>query len=120
MILLVTKDLFFVPTLRAAADKCGVELVTALSFDSARVQGLPPEGLTACVLDLSGIPVAGLAEVVSELRGRFPQARLVAFGPHVQEQRLHAAREAGCQPVLTRGQLSSHIDRLMADWTLVP
>ncbi len=116
MILLVTKDLFFVPTLRAAAEKLGVEVVTVLSLDSPKLMTLAADDISACVLDLSSTPVNRIAAAVATLRARFPHSHQIAFGPHVQELRLNAAKEAGCQPVLTRGQLSGQIDRWMPEW----
>lgn len=116
MILLITKDLFFVPTLRSAAQKCGLDLVTALSPDGKQVLAADADSVRVCVLDLSSVTVNQMQEVVSGLRQRFPGARQIAFGPHVQERRLSAAHEAGCDSVLTRGQLSSQIERLLVEW----
>lgn len=116
MILLLTKDLFFVPTLQTAAEQCGTEIVTALRFESAKVDALQSDSVSAWIIDLSSLAVEDLARVVAGLRERFPRAKSIAFGPHVQERRLDAAREAGCSQVLTRGQLNSQVQRLMADW----
>lgn len=115
-ILLLTKDLFFVPTLRAAAEKLDCPLVVALSIDSDKLTGLAADEVAAWVIDLNCVPVDSIPVVVSALTARFPQARRVAFGPHVQAQRLSAAENAGCQQVVSRGQLSSQIDRLMREW----
>ena len=46
-----------------------------------------------------------LEALVKALRGHAPFAKILAFGPHVDEQRLDKARAAGCDKVLTRGQL---------------
>ncbi len=115
-IVLLTKDLFFVPTLRAAADKLDCPLVVALSIDSAKLSGLVADEVAAWVIDLNCVPVDSIPVVVNSLSTRFPKARAIAFGPHVQTQRLSAAELAGCQQVLSRGQLSSQIDRLMSEW----
>lgn len=115
-ILLLTKDLFFVPTLRAAAKKLDWPLVVALSIDSDKLTNLAPADIGAWVVDLNCVPLDLIPQVINALSARFPQARKIAFGPHVQTQRLAAAEQAGCQQILSRGQLSSQIDRLMAQW----
>jgi len=39
---------------------------------------------------------------------------IVAYGPHVQEANLAAAREAGCDEVLARGQIDLQIEAMLA------
>jgi DNA-binding NarL/FixJ family response regulator len=39
--------------------------------------------------------------------------KTVAFGPHVHEARLAAAREAGCDLVLSRGRFLNEVDALL-------
>jgi hypothetical protein len=41
---------------------------------------------------------------LASLRSAHPQARLVAFGPHVDTETLAAARDAGADQVLARSQ----------------
>lgn len=43
-----------------------------------------------------------------------PDARLIAFGPHVQVEKLKSAREAGIPTVLTNGQLDAGLTGLFA------
>lgn len=119
-IVLVTKDLFFVPTFRTAAEKLGAYLVVALSGDSDKLTGLSDTEVSAWIVDLSSVPVESVPSLVDSLAGQFPHAHRVAFGPHVQTQRLAAAEQAGCQQVLSRGQISSQIDRLMDSWLEAP
>lgn len=64
-ILLLTKDLFFVPTLRAAADKLDCPLVVALSIDSAKLADLAADEVVAWVIDLNCVPVDSIPVVVS-------------------------------------------------------
>lgn len=116
MIVLLTKDLFFVPTLRSAATKQGVEIVVALSHESEKLTVLSSEDVSAWIIDLNSVPIAELPGVVNSLQGRFPQAKRIAFGPHVQAQRLQAAQAAGCEQVLSRGQFDSQLDRLLPEW----
>jgi CheY-like chemotaxis protein len=65
------------------------------------------------VLDLE-TPNLDVAEVVARLHDRFtPPKRIVAFGPHVHRERLEAARKAGCDEVLSRGQFSAGMDEII-------
>lgn len=116
MIVLLTKDLFFVPNLRSAATKLGAEVTVVLSIASDKLATLSANEVSAWIVDLNSVPIAELENVVSSLLSRFPQAKRIAFGPHVQEQRLQAAREAGCEQVLSRGQFDSQLDRLLPGW----
>lgn len=120
MILFLTKDLFFVPVLQSAGVRQGVEVVSILSLDSPKLAGVDSSAVTTCVIDLASIDVSGLGAAVSQLRSSYPATRVVAFGPHVQTERLAAATEAGCEQVLTRGQLNSQIDRLIIGWSRHP
>ncbi len=116
MIVLVTKDLFFVPQLRAAVEAGGSELCVALSADAAKLEEIAAEQVTAWILDLTGVALANLPATVELLQRRFPTAIAVAFGPHVQTERLQAARQAGCQHVLSRGQLDGQLERWLPEW----
>ncbi|MCR9116474.1 MAG: hypothetical protein NXI22_05915 [bacterium] len=46
-----------------------------------------------------------LAEVVAVCKRQEPPTAVIAYGPHVHEAKLQQAREAGCDHVLTRGQM---------------
>jgi len=50
-----------------------------------------------------------LREVGDELLGTY----VVAFGPHVHEERLAAAREAGCDEVLSRGEFFARVNAIV-------
>ncbi len=118
-IVLVTKDLFFVPTIRTAAEKLGGAVVVALSPDADKLRSLAAAEVSAWIIDLNSVSLEAIPSAVQTLSGHFPQAHKIAFGPHVQGQRLAAAQQAGCQQVISRGQISSQIDRLMEQWVLI-
>jgi CheY-like chemotaxis protein len=68
------------------------------------------------VLDLSSGNVSP-AEIVARLHNMSnPPAGIVAVGPHVHEARLAAARDAGCDEVLTRGQFNAQMDAILQRW----
>lgn len=116
MIIFLTKDLFFIPVLQSSGAKQGIEVVGLFKLDSPKAAAVDPAQVTACVIDIAGRETQEIAELVPQLRSIYPGAQVAAFGPHVQEGLLHAATEAGCDQVLTRGQLNAQIDRLILGW----
>ena len=73
------------------------------------------------ILDLQFLAGANLSELIARTRENSPTATVIAYGPHVHEQSLQAASEAGCDVVLTRGQFHQQTDELlqrylMAEW----
>jgi hypothetical protein len=80
---LLTQDLMFSSRLAAEARRSGIDLVV-----------LP--GQSSLGLDV--------AELMDAVR-RGGVSRVAAYGPHVHAGRLAAATAAGCDEVLSRGQL---------------
>ena len=70
----------------------------------------PPEGI---ILDLS-IPSLDLPPLIAQLRGGPQPPTIIAFAPHVHAALLDAAREAGCEEVLTRGDFHRRMDEVLA------
>ena len=62
-------------------------------------------------LQLPGLDINALVNGVREKASR--EVRIVACGPHVHEHRLAAAREAGCDQVVTRGQFDREADTIL-------
>jgi hypothetical protein len=59
---------------------------------------------TAVGADVVVVDLARFADAVAELRSRAPGARIVAFGPHVDDALLAGAREDGADVVMARSQ----------------
>jgi CheY-like chemotaxis protein len=58
-------------------------------------------------------PGLDVRELIAKLRAGERPPSVVAYAPHVHEQTLAAAAEAGCDLVLTRGQFNGQIDGLL-------
>jgi len=75
-----------------------------------------PEKITAdCRLVLVDLSLDGLnlPAAVQAVRSGAPQARIIAYGAHVDEAALADASDAGCDTVLTRGQFhKQYVDLL--------
>jgi len=108
-VVMLSGDLMFASRVKAAAERAG------LAF---RISGKLPddntESIRFVVLDLS--TRSGLtAEIADHCANRCPQAKLIAYGPHVQVGKLNAARQAGIATVMTNGQFDSQLSRLFED-----
>ena len=97
----LSNDLFFAGRVRGACQLKGLEFVFSgkLPGDSEQTD----VGLIA--VDLSA-PGNVAEEVVPLARQRFPQAKLIAYAPHVHKDDLASAEAAGFDTVMTRGQFN--------------
>lgn len=116
MILLISKDLFFAPVVKSAAAQHELEVVLGPQPTAERFSELDSDQVLACIVDLSAISLDEIQAACSSLRTTWPGAKLAAFGPHVQERRLVAARAAGFDVVLSRGQLHQNVGSLIDQW----
>ncbi len=99
MVLLITTDLLASSQVEGAARSVGVSLEIA-GPKAAREKVAT---VRLVVLDLAS-PLGDLPTLVAQLKSLESAPAVIAFGPHVHEQKLQAAAEAGCDEVLTRGQ----------------
>lgn len=105
----LTADMMFSSRVMGAASAAGVPLkIVATAAD------LPKHVGDQCRLALIDLMMSGLnlLEAVGTIREQAPQARIVAFGPHVDEQLLAGASQAGCE-VVTRGQFQQQHTALL-------
>ena len=112
-IVLLSNDLAVLSRVEGAARRAG---------EAVRQAGSGPQAAEICagvdvrlvIVELS-TSALDVAAVVSQLRkGESTGPRVIAFGPHVHEQRLGEAREAGCDLVVTRGQFFSQLDAMLS------
>lgn len=117
--LLVSPDLMSTSRITGLATSLGAGIETLRSLES-----VPHAGPFALVLvDLQAL-TGDAAMVVSRVRAiveALPAQvgvpfRLVAFGPHVQKQRLNDAMAAGADAAVSRGELLGGFAGLMAHW----
>jgi hypothetical protein len=106
-IIFLSKDIFFWPVVKAAAQEVNSQLIIISRLEDSKLTTVAHELVTTCLIDLAAIEVAGLVPLVQGMRLKFAGARIVAFGSHVHEARLACAEQAGCDLVLSRGQFSS-------------
>jgi CheY-like chemotaxis protein len=107
----LVSDLALQSQLRAAASRTNVELVVANSVE-AMLERVAAQAPVSVILDLSH-PGLDPRLVVEQIRAVSPSLPVAAFGPHVHVERLDAARQAHCDPVLSRGQFHSQMDAIL-------
>ncbi|MEX2141951.1 MAG: hypothetical protein WD894_21980 [Pirellulales bacterium] len=110
-VLFLSSDLVFSSRLAGAGQRLGVAVSAVSSIDAAvaRVHG---DSIGLVILDLSSANVDPQV-AVSRLRESQPDLAVIAYAPHVHENRLRAAAAAGCTEVLTRGQFDRQIEDLL-------
>ena len=116
MILYLAADLLWATRIRSTADSIGVPARPARTLDmlTARLADSPVRGV---VIDLEGDHALPL---IAHLRR--PDAspaekavRIVAWGPHVEVQKLRDAKAAGADAVMARGAFARHLPAILKE-----
>jgi CheY-like chemotaxis protein len=110
-VLFISTDLVFSSRLAAAGQRLGIAVSAVPSIDAA-VDCTERDSIDLVICDLSTTGMDPQA-VVSHSRERQPDLAIVAYAPHVHEDRLRAATEAGCNEVFTRGQFDRQMDEIL-------
>ncbi len=110
--LLLSTDLMFASRVTETAKRDGLQVRVVRSVDEL----LSSDNVHLVIIDLFRLPVVEWSAAVQQLKQRELPPHIVAYGPHVDEQTLSAAREAGCDDVLTRGQFHQQMGPLLARW----
>ena len=100
---LLSADYFFSSQLQGNLQRLGHRLNQIDSGDKL-LEKITTGGPECVVLIDLSLPKMDF-EIVSQMRAAAsPPKAIVAFGPHVAEDKLKSAEAAGCDQVLTRGQ----------------
>jgi CheY-like chemotaxis protein len=111
-VLLLSPDLVFSSRLAAAGKRLEIPVSAISSIEAAEAR-VEEDSIDLVICDLSA-PGADPRSLVARLRQRRPNLPIIAYVPHVHEDRLRAATEAGCDEVLTRGQFDRQMDDILA------
>lgn len=106
-VLLVSADLMTTSRTTAAYAATGHACVTTMNGATAVDKLEPTTKLVLVDLSAPGLRIAELVAAVRASTAR--EASIVAFGPHVHEGLLAAAREAGCDVVTSRGEFFARL-----------
>jgi DNA-binding NarL/FixJ family response regulator len=109
-VVFLSSDLMFSSRVGGAAKQLDVEMVLVPNATS-----LPDKVAADCGLVLIDMTLDGLnlPAVVRAVKTASPQAKVVAFGAHVDHAALADAAEAGCDLVLTRNQFNQQYAELL-------
>jgi DNA-binding NarL/FixJ family response regulator len=113
MIYLLSDDLMDASKTVACARAAGMPIKQYKTV-AALALGVEMETPTCCILDLQ-LPGLSIAEAVS-IAKRKPNARVIAYGSHVDAERLRMARQAGCDEVMPRSQFFEEMPKRIAEW----
>lgn len=111
-VLFFSRDIFFAPAVKTAAANAGCQFVIIGRID-AEIAPEVARAVRACVVDLTPLSLEQVSQWGMLLSERFPNAKRIAFGPHVQTQHFAAAAAAGFHPVLPKGQVAAQLSRLL-------
>ncbi len=113
-VVLLSSDLAVLSRVEGAAARAGKSVRIASTV--AQVSEFCNDDRCDTVLVDLSLASLDIAALVAQLKSTSAStARTIAFGPHVHEERLAAARSAGCDQVVSRGHFFSHLDTVLAD-----
>jgi DNA-binding NarL/FixJ family response regulator len=109
-VVFLSTDLMFSSRVGEAAKQLDVSMVLVSNPASLPEKFTADCGLVLVDLTLDGL---NLPSVVKAIKTAAPQAKVVAFGAHVDRAALADAQEAGCDLVLTRNQFNQQYAELL-------
>lgn len=110
--MILTQDLMMSSSVSAAARQKGLEFKSATNLD--RVEKLLGQGSVETLLIDLQMPGFELAKLMTQIdAANIPRPRMIAYAQHVNVDLLSAARKAGIEEVLTRGQLHGNLENLL-------
>jgi DNA-binding response OmpR family regulator len=116
-LVLLSSDLMAASRIQGAVSNFAARLRTVANAEQA-VSACGEEPVNAVVVDLA-LPGLEIEPLVNSLkRGSAAPPKVVAFGPHVHENRLAAARQAGCDEVVSRGQFFAQLELILSRHTM--
>ena len=107
--LILSNDFFFGSRLCEAVKSHGHLVTMTATLDAST---LPVSEWQLVVFDLT-LQTVSIEDVVAWREKLTATPRLIAFGPHVRTGQLERARKAGCDLVLTRGQLDQQFQLIL-------
>jgi DNA-binding response OmpR family regulator len=111
-VILLTVDLTVISTVDGAAARMGATC-RAASNDADAIARCARATADLLVIDL-GTPSLDVKSLIEQVKATATSPpRIVAFGPHVHVEKLAAARDAGCDEVMSRGQFFAHLDAVL-------
>ena len=114
-LLLLSSDLMLASAAHGAASRHGAELRNAADANAV-MAACQESDVRLVVVDLRtpGLDIGALANGLKQLD---PAPHILACAPHVHEASLAAARAAGCDEVVSRGEVERRLDATLGRLT---
>ncbi len=112
MIALLTNDLMFQSRVSGAAKNAAKTLIVDRSVEGLAGRCVDKNSVQVTLIDLSFAGV-DLQDAIPALKKEFPNTKVIAFGPHVDIDRLEQAELAGADKVMTRGQFDRDLQSII-------
>lgn len=113
LIAFLTSNIMFPARIAGIAQQLHARLETAANLEDLKSKLAAQSDAAIVLLDLN-MPSLDAAAIVQELKSLpHPPRAIIAFAPHVYEEKLAAARSAGCDMVLTQGQFDRQIQSVL-------
>lgn len=113
MILLLTSDLMFQSSIGAAVTASGNTMMVARDAESLISRVTEPNAVRLILIDLTLVSL-DLATAIPTLKNSFIDSVVLAYGPHVDVERLELADRSGADRVITRGQMDRDLVAIIA------
>ena len=114
MILLLSDDLLDTSKTTASARALGIRVHQSHSVADA-IKRLELNSVACCIVDLQ-LPQLDLPQLLAGVARQESPCRVVAYGSHVDAERLKAARQLGCYEVMPRSQFFEEMPTRIAEW----
>jgi DNA-binding NtrC family response regulator len=114
MILHLSSDLMFQSKISSAARAAGSECMVDRSATKLVERVEDPARVHLVLIDLT-LGSVDLSADIPLLHQNFVNSKVIAYGPHVDVERLTLAEECGADQVLTRGQLDREMTVIMQE-----
>ena len=112
-LVLLSRDLMLTSRVDGVANQKGYT-ISHVADSASAISAVADDDCQLLLVDLQ-LPGLDILTLVEQVRGtKGSEVRIVACGPHVHENRLAAARQAGCDLVVTRGQFDREADTILA------
>ncbi|AMV31174.1 hypothetical protein VN12_03585 [Pirellula sp. SH-Sr6A] len=113
VVVMLTNDLMFQSRVSGAVKAASRSLVADRSVEKLVERCADSVSVKLAFVDLSLLSIE-LETAIPLLKNRFPNAKVIAFGPHVDIQRLHDAEASGADEVMTRGQFDRDLNSIVS------
>lgn len=109
--ILISRDLFFISKVVGTAQALGYKVITAgnQALIAAMLSAWKP---VVVLVDLAAGELVSPA-ILEGFRASATETPFLAFGSHVDVERLRLAREAGCDPVMPRSRFTQELPELL-------